>query len=190
MTKVLVRPFAYLRIHHDSGLPAWINWWIPVILAGFTCLLAWWVGFSAGLTSDNGLVARVLGFTQGLAGFYMAALAAIATFNNVDMDQLMPGVPPTLTIYYNNGNETVPLTRRRFLSQMFAYLTALSFLISLVSIVTLAIGSNVKSVLDIACYTSARQVFLFLYFLSLAQMTTITLWGIYYLGERIHTPDR
>lgn len=157
MTKVLVRPFAYLRIRHESGLPAWINWWIPMALAALVCLLSWWVGFGAGIASDNGLIARVLGFTQGLAGFYMAALAAIATFNNADMDQLMPGVPPTLTIPYNGGKESIPLTRRRFLSQMFAYLTALSFLVSFVSIIALAIGVNVKSVLGMVSKTRRRS---------------------------------
>lgn len=161
-----------------------------MVLAGFTCLLVWRVGFGTGLVSDNGLIARVLGFTQSLAGFYIAALAAIATFNNEDMDRLMPGTPPTLAVYYNNGKEIIPLTRRRFLSQMFAYLTALSFLISLVSIVALSVGSNVKYAIDASYYTIARQIFLFFYFLSLTQLTMITLWGIYYLGERIHTPDR
>ncbi len=189
MSNVLVRPFAYLSIQHDSSLPAWVNWAIPMILAGLACALFTWIGFGAGLVSDNGFFARVLGFTQGLAGFYIAALAAIATFSNADMDQLMPGNPPTLVIHHNSGKETIRLSRRRFLSQLFAYLTALSFVISLVSIMALAVGVNVKTIFNPAYVNLAKIVFLFFYFLVLSQMTTITLWGIYYLGERIHTPD-
>ena len=105
------------------------------------------------------------------------------------MDQLMPSKPPTLVIHHNSGKETIRLSRRRFLSQLFAYLTALSFVISMVSIMTLAVGANIKVIFNPIYLNIAKISFLFLYFLALSQMTTVTLWGIYYLGERIHTPD-
>jgi len=189
MLHPLLRPFAYLGIKHGSALPIWINWVIPIVISLAGTFVLFKLVPAATLLSDNGFVARVLGFVQSLAGFYMAALAAIATFNNSDMDRFMPGEPPTMPIIYKGALETVKLTRRRFLSSMFAYLTLISVLVTLASIAALAIGLNLPKWFDGQWNWAIKLAFLLGYTLSIAQMICVTVWGLFYLGERIHTPD-
>ncbi len=189
MLHPLLRPFAYLGIKHGSALPLWINWVIPIVICLASTSVLYKLVPAAALLSDNGFVARVLGFVQSLAGFYMAALAAIATFNNSDMDRFMPGKPPTMDIIHNGAPANIKLTRRRFLSSMFAYLTLISILLTLASIGALAIGCNLPKWFDGQWNWAIKLAFLVGYTLSIAQMICVTVWGLFYLGERIHTPD-
>jgi hypothetical protein len=42
---------------------------------------------------------HILGFVQVLPGFYIAALAAIATFNKTDIDKIMAAPAPKIDIF-------------------------------------------------------------------------------------------
>jgi hypothetical protein len=141
------------------------------------------------LFSANGLISRLLGFLQSLPGFYIAALAAISTFNNPDMLKPMPGETPTMRVLYGGGLEVVRLTRRRFLSAMFAYLTALSIFLTLAAMIGLAMAQPLKEMIQPALQEIIRSAFSFVFFIFLSQLVLVTLWGLFYLGERIHTPD-
>lgn len=166
-----------------------VNWVAPLLIAA----IAIGIGSSAKDPIDvfgtNGMLSRLLGFAQSLPGFYIAALAAIATFNNRDMLRLMPGTPPVGTVVYNGYPERVPMTRRRFLSSMFAYLTALSIGLTLLAIALLTIAEPAKSLLPAAWLPFAKAGVTYVFMVLLCQMVTITLWGLYYLGDRLHTPD-
>src|SRR5258706_8987546 len=63
---------------------------------------------------------------QVLTGFYIASLAAVATFNKPGLDDPMAGDPPTLREDYCAITTVKPLTRRRFLCLLFGYLSWLS----------------------------------------------------------------
>ncbi|ALT79063.1 hypothetical protein AT984_19585 [Paucibacter sp. KCTC 42545] len=145
------------------------------------------------LFGASGVINKVLGFIQSLPGFYLAALAAVATFNNPDMDRLMPGTPPTARILYNGKLITVELTRRRMLCIMFAYLTVLSFVLTMSSIAAMTFAEDIKAAIQENSPLLIRWIkaaFTSIYFGALFQMLTITMWGLFYLGERMHTPDR
>lgn len=71
---------------------------------------------------------------------------------------------------------------------MFAYLTALSFLFTLTAIAVLVIAPAMRLSWPLAVP--------YLHWLGLAailftlwQLTCITFWGLFYLGERMLTPD-
>jgi hypothetical protein len=130
----------------------------------------------------------LLGFIQTLTGFYLAALAAMATFNNAGMDEIMPGKPPEITVKYNGTSTKVLATRRRFLCSMFAYLTVFSFLFTLFSIAVLSAGAASADLLVTESRHWFRLVFVFAYLFAVAHMTFITMWGLFYIGERVHTP--
>ncbi|MEO8118020.1 MAG: hypothetical protein ABI606_01700 [Rhodoferax sp.] len=185
----LARPFAYLTIQHRSRLPKWVNWIMPVVVSVIAVALPWALDIHVNIYGDSGVISRVLGFVQSLAGFYIAALAAIATFNNPDMDKLMPGEAPTMQVYYNAAMTTVKVTRRRFLSSMFAYLTACSLVLTLISIMALAVAQPLAVALPSQLLVVVKTAFIVAYLMVLSQMICVTLWGLYYLGERIHTPD-
>lgn len=187
----LVRPFAYLTIRHPGRLPLAINWLVPVVLAASTlaACTAMATDTPFNVFGDSGLISRVLGFVQGLAGFYIAALAAIASFNSPHMDTLMPGTPPTLRIKYNTKASVVKLTRRRFLSAMFAFLTASSLVITALSIAALTFAGPLKSIIPMQAQPWFVWSFCSVYLVALFQLMSVTFWGLYYLGERVHTPD-
>ncbi|MBT2326491.1 hypothetical protein J7E62_29690 [Variovorax paradoxus] len=185
----LVRPFAYLTIKHKSRLPQIVNWIVPSAIAILAVGTARAGGLDIDVFGTNGAVSRVLSFVQSLPGFYIAALAAIATFGGVDMDRIMPGDAPTMSIIYHGQSTEVKATRRRFLSAMFSYLTACSLAITLGSIGVLAIAEPLARLVPTQFHWAFKDVFGFLYLLFLGQMTCVTMWGLFYLGERIHTPD-
>ncbi|MCK1670190.1 hypothetical protein [Bradyrhizobium sp. 153] len=73
-----------------------------------------------------------------LTGFFIAALAAVATFGKQEMDDPMPGEPPVrlehtinTETYYEN------LSRRRFLSFLFGYMAFLTLVLYVVGYVYL-----------------------------------------------------
>jgi len=128
-----------------------------------------------------------------LPGFYIAALAAIATFGRTDIDEIMPGSPPPRleTATVNGGVNLIELTRRRFLCLLFAFLTVECVALTLGSVLVLsAVPAIVECIGDRETLLRIVSAFgVFFYCLVLTQLMIATLWGLYYLGERIHQPD-
>ena len=185
---VLLRPFSFLSIRHSSNLPIWVNWVLPLAATGMSLLALYWLGEHVSVFGTQGLLDRLLAFVQTLAGFYIAALAAVSSFNSPHLDREMPAPAPTMYILYNGSMQLVPATRRRFLTSMFAYLTSLSFLFSLAAIASLVLAPALKQAWPSAVclmHWVGAGVFLLVLF----QMTCVTFWGLFYLGERMITPD-
>jgi hypothetical protein len=185
---VLLRPFLFLAIRHPSNLPLWVNWAMPATATGVSLLSLHWLGADVNVFGPLGLMDRLLAFVQTLAGFYIAALAAVSSFNSPHLDREMPAPAPTMHILYNGKMQPVPATRRRFLASMFAYLTSLSFLFSLAAIATMVLAPVFKqawpgSVSFLHCVGAG------FFLMVLFQMTCVTFWGLFYLGERMITPD-
>lgn len=200
MLQVLLRPFAYLSIRHSDPVFRWINWWIPVLAFSLTSL-SWFIphivdnfGYvkpqAADIWSGTGLISKMQGFVQSLPGFYTAALAVVATFNTAEMLREMPGVPPRMR-FLVEGKLTgeLDLNRRLFLSAMFAYLTVLSVLLAVGGFLALSVAPALKSMLLPVVVPYLSAIAAGVYMLFFVQMLTVTAWGIYYLGERIHLND-
>ncbi len=185
MSSLLLRPLNYLAIRHESRIFSLFNWILPAAFSALAVCACFWLAPGVNLFHAEGLIAKILNFVQNMPGFYLAALAAVATFGKADLDQLMPGRPPTAVVLYNGQPVKVQLTRRRFLSMMFSYLTALSLMLTIGAIVATAFVDALHG----SIWGSIRWVALFAYLLFFIQMLVVTLWGLYYLGERIHTPD-
>ncbi|GKT19738.1 hypothetical protein AVHY2522_23570 [Acidovorax sp. SUPP2522] len=184
----LIRPFSFLTIKHPSRLPLWVNWVLPVVLTALVMVGLWLLKTPVNIFGAQGLLERVLGFVQTLAGFYIAALAAVSSFNSPHLDREMPAPAPTMYIKYNGVMQNVTATRRRFLTSMFAYLTALSIVLSLVAIAVLVLAPAIT----VTWPDSAAKLHwagLFGFLSALFQMTCVTFWGLFYLGERMLTPD-
>ncbi|WP_263081016.1 hypothetical protein [Endozoicomonas sp. Mp262] len=190
----LTRPFAYLQIKHEDK---WLyDWAIPCI---FTCLSLAFLFFLSGLeqvVGDNGLLSSILGFTGNLPGFFIAALAAIATFNRKDIDQLVSGKKAEVKILNSNQFINIQLTRRRLLCLLFAFLTTESLLINLYGhfglavtlnsepqLTTIAIGDQSIN-MNLGAVASWGYVTFFMFMLW--QMITSTMFGLYYLGDKLH----
>lgn len=186
----LARPFCYYLIEQPQKKI--VDWVIPAALALISAVFFTWTAGVVNFFGPGGVVAMTLGLIQSLPGFYIAALAAIATFGRTDIDELMPGnPPPTVKTRSSVGNyNSIALTRRRFLCLLFAFLTVECLLIAMAFILTVSFAAPLAKLFSPAIYLSIRFVTLFVLSLFLAQMLTATLWGLYYLGDRIHLSTR
>jgi hypothetical protein len=144
---------------------------------------------SVSLYAEGGLISKILGFVQNLPGFYIAALAAIATFNRVDIDRTMPAPAPRIDIVVQGKKVPIELTRRRFLCSMFAFLTAENLVIVAMAIFAQALCGAVKAKVGGCYHLWLSGTFLFVFLLLFWQMMITTFWGLFYLGDKLHQPD-
>lgn len=186
----IFRPFDYLKIKwaHGKVSKRSLDIYIPLCIGVFVGLLLCWLAykFTGSLKTplksnifDNEITYFMAGFLQTIPGFYIAALAAISTFSSTTMDDDMVDPSPQ--------KDGANISRRFFLSQLFAYLSALSLFGYFVTIVARYLSS-----LDILVGCS-KKVYLIVYFIStslyvaiISQLIILTGLGLYYLGDRIH----
>lgn len=179
----LFAPLKYLRARNRHKL-VW-DWIIPSLLAtgGVLCLLL--LPKPIAILGEHGLVYWVNELLQVLIGFYIAALAAIASFDRDALDQKIEGDGVFLLDSSDDGEERTFLTRRAFLSLMFGYLSLLSIVLYCVGLAASLLHSNIQ-LIDSDVIPWLRGIFLFAYGLFFAQMLTITLVALFYLADRIH----
>ncbi|WP_422475309.1 hypothetical protein [Endozoicomonas sp. ALB032] len=176
----LARPLSYLRIKHEDK---WIyDWLVPLILSAATIFLFYKFIPTAEIVSKDGVISQIADFIANLPGFFIAALAAVATFNKNDIDELMAN-PPKIEILHHGNPLMVEMTRRRFLCVLFSYLTAVSILIVLGA--RIALNLTIPSEYYVIFSWLGITVFIY----AVWQMITATLLGLYYLGERLHSPQ-
>lgn len=174
----------YLSIRHKSKwrydylYPA-----LSAVLAGSFILFG---PVDINISGDRGLLDQANNLVGILVGFFIAALAAVATFDRPSMDEPMAGVPPTMPVREKGVSYSVPLSRRIFLSQLFGYLTVLS-------VVTYAAGSlaqvseyNGKFLGSECTYSILRALFVYVYSFLVSNIAVNTLLGVFYLSYRIH----
>jgi len=134
------------------------------------------------LAGNTGLISQITDFVANLPGFFIAALAAVATFNRLDIDETMDN-PPEIEVIHHGNPLMVKMTRRRFLCVLFSYLTAVSIFLVLATRFGLAISAPQGYEIIFSWIGVSGFIFI------LSQMITATFLGLYYLGERLHTPQ-
>ncbi|MGA8121306.1 hypothetical protein [Rouxiella badensis] len=182
----LIRPFGYLNIKGINGKKAY-DWYIPLALMIISMVYFYLLKIPfTDLSKDNGFIKTVVSFITSLPGFYIAALAAIATFNREQIDYPLIGENGApfieIVVTKENGrtvNSQEELTRRLFLCMLFAFLTALSIIIIMLN----AFASPVLAAYpNFVLHFIYSCVFIFLTW----QLLVTTFFGLYYLGNRIH----
>lgn len=190
MFRHLIRPLSYLSIEHKQK---WVvDWFYPFVLAVITSAILFSLKMHGGvvLYADGALIAKVLGFVQGLPGFYIAALAAIATFNKTDIDKTMPAPAPKIDIMVQGQKVPIELTRRRFLCSMFAFLTAESLILIVMAIFGQTISEPIKALSPEKSHIWISVAYVFTFMFVFWQMLITSFWGLFYLGDRLHQPDQ
>lgn len=181
----LLKPFGYLAIKHPYK---WVvDWLYPLLLALTTITLIAILSSVKLLVSSGGMISMILSFVQSLPGFYIAALAAIATFGRLDIDDVLPEPTPKVVVKLRGLENTIDLTRRRFLAMLFAFLTGESIAIVFFCIALLSFGPVIDDYiyrqLPVGHYLLIMA--LFCLFTSVYQMLLATFWGLYYLGYKL-----
>lgn len=187
----LLSPLNYLRIKHEEK--DWYDFYLPIIGSVIVTALYYFIPNQFKLFGDNSLISQVNGLLQVLIGFYIAALAAVSTFGNATIDDVMAGTPPTLEESFRGNMLEVPLTRRRFICYLFGYLALVSFALFSLGLVASLIGKGLAIWITASGFllalTIIKTIFVFIYFLILFNIATTTLLGLYFLAVRIHQGD-
>ncbi|MEW9807030.1 hypothetical protein [Mesorhizobium marinum] len=183
----LLRPLAYMSIRDDS------KWKIDILLPMLFSILATCTIYALPVApvifGKDGVIQLLMGLFQILPGFYLTALAAVATFNRPDMDNLLPDPAPTVEVSVRGRSTKIELTRRRMLSMLFGYLTFLSFGIYFVSLAAQIGAPSVVAMTPAWLLWYVRCAFSVGFGFLLWQMIFITLFGLYQLSDRMHQPD-
>jgi len=184
--RILLFPLRYLKIYHEDKY--WFDWVFPLVLTSIVLLVHFSIPSGLSLAGGDGLVKALNPLIQVLTGFYVAALAVIATFQNSDIDKLMKGDPPEVFEPRGAEDVSVKLTRRRFLSYMFGYLAFVSFVLYGMGVVILMSAGYVTHIPPSSLYwgkTIGIGLFSFAFF----NLVITTLLGLYYLTYKIHLKD-
>lgn len=183
----LLRPLAYITIRDESKWK--IDFAFPLVLAVLSTSTFVLLPKTPTIFSSVGFVALFIGLLQILPGFYLTALAAVATFNRPDMDFLMPAPVPTVSISVSGMPQNIDLTRRRMLSMLFGYLTFVCFAMYFGSVISIIAAPSVKEIMPETVHAWAVRFFIFLYAFFMGQIISITMFGLYQLSDRMHQPD-
>lgn len=191
----LSRWWAYRRIRHPTM--HFYVWTIPCFIAFGTTLLFLMLPVRPSITGRDGLLAAIIQVLALLPGFFIAALAAVATFERPEMDVEMPAPAPTIKLNLGEQQIETELTRRMFLSYLFSYLSIASlFIVAFCAASELLAPSTklVMSEIDLGDYNDIFQFtllfwFLFFVFYWCSNIIIVTLHGIFFLVERMHQPN-
>ncbi|MBG5881523.1 hypothetical protein I4990_00955 [Providencia alcalifaciens] len=187
----LLEPLKYLSIRHDEK--RWYDLWYPLCGSILVTAIYFFMETPFSIFGKSGLVTQINGLLQVLIGFYIASLAAIATFSNPTIDEVMAGTPPKVKELYRGKILDVELVRRRFLCYLFGYLALVSFILFGFGLVASLFTSQLMTLINsfgISWVLKAvKVVFIFGYTLVLFNMLSTTLLGLYYLAVRIHQPN-
>lgn len=182
-------PLRYLRIAHPEKWKFDLG--LPVILSVVFVLPIFSSNFVTDALGTLDIIGKLSNFLGVLTGFFIAALAAVATFGKQEMDDPMPGEPPVrlehkvnMETYFEN------LTRRRFLSFLFGYMAFLTLVLYIAGYVYLIADKYWLAVAAPAWRAIIFRVFWCLYVFALANLLSNTLLGLFYLTDRIHRPNK
>lgn len=172
----LLTPARYLRIKSETHEKLVIDYVLPAFMALVTTAAWGWRPDLLSMGGPSGIVTGVSSLIQVLVGFYVATLAAVATFPTSSLDE------DTNRITF----EGRPLKRRRFLAYLFGYLALLSLCLFVALLFRPLIHGLLGQIDHVLFQKMLRLTFVFIYQFVFWQMVFITLLGLYYLTDRIH----
>jgi len=164
----------------------WYQWVYPTII--FTVITGGlWLIDDGVFTFDGSKFINDINTLMGiLMGFYIAALAAVSSFTNENLDQIMKGRAPTLTSSRKGGIKET-LTRRRFLAVIFGYCASLSIFLYIFGVLAVHINflPPAEPWLMKAVELAQKGAWVF-YMWGLSSLLVVTLLSLHYLVERMH----
>ena len=194
----LLVPVNYLRIRHGDSLfhsKAVYDFVLPFILTLATCVIFSWIGVSLHIFDHGELVKRLTDLLSLMIVFYMAALAAVATFDRQGIDDPLRGGDALLRARNSDTGEHFDrkLTYRQFISYLFGYLSFLSLCLY-IFVIVFAIGWPVferqfqpSGWAYWLLYRVADPIIFAITFFAVWQLVITSLLGIYFLTERIQS---
>ncbi|EIB7123334.1 hypothetical protein AW812_RS19220 [Acinetobacter baumannii] len=192
MMELILKPLEYLSIKwaindlNGKNRKPIFDWFFPIF---FSILVTFFLYLTLDLDSKNFKIFfeskgfEVLGnFILTLPGFLFAALTAVVSFGNKELD-----ITPKVNSPINKmGHE---ISRRRYLSNAFSYLTFLSLVLLIATVfINYAYSSNILD-LGISFYKFGYILTSLIYFTFIFQMLFILIITLYYIGDKLHQPS-
>lgn len=174
----------YLRIEREGKLTDEV--FLPLLLATATFAFFYLLDWNVQIFGSSGLISAIVGLLQMVAGFYIASLAAVATFKKASMDDPMPGAPTVLHVRRRNRIKEEQLSRRRFLCFLFGYLSFLSFFLYLLGTIMNLAAPEIELSLSSEYHGAVKWVGTFVFLFIFYNLIITTLLGLYYMTDRIH----
>lgn len=181
---ILATPLGYLRI--TTTAKRLYDFWIPAFLTVCICLGVYILPGTINVFGSGGLIYSVMGILQMLTGFYIAALAAVATFNSENIDKELEGIPAELKVVRSGQSKTITLNRRKYVCYLFGYLSFVCLFLYAVSVVATLIQPGLKEAAGATVASLSRYAFVSVYVFVLSNVFVTTLIGLHYLTDRIH----
>lgn len=194
---VLSYPLGYLKLTDERGHKLYRRNALTVILL-MTVISAPFILADANFFGDKGFLDRIGSFSAVLTGFYIAALVGVASFSTTigDLDELIVQGP--IKRQSSPDEQPEDLTRRQYVCSLFGYLSFVSLVISIGSILLIVAGGMKvdvawvsQKVPELGQY--ARPVLQFLRnalvlvcSLVIAHLFVTTCHGLYYLIDRLY----
>ncbi|QGZ94963.1 hypothetical protein [Terricaulis silvestris] len=179
----LLTPLVYLKVRHPVKI--WYSVIYPIMFSAPLSALLVFAPIEYTVVGDNGLVETFNALLALLIGFFIAALAAVASFDRAGMDAAMLGDGATLSL--PDRSEPLVLTRRMYLCLLFGYLTLATlatYIVFAIANVMLASVSPPAVGLSAGTYALARGGFIFVYCFLIGHILSHSLLGVYYLAWR------
>jgi hypothetical protein len=192
----LGRWWAYRQIRHPK-MRIYV-WFLPGVIAATLTLIFLALPIRPAVSGAQGLLAAIVQFLAVLPGFFIASLAAVATFQRPEMDVEMPSPAPTVPIQTAGRKYNATLTRRIFLSYLFSYLAIASLFLLIFCLLSNLLAPAANKIIYIGIFFGDYQglvkdgllgIFLLFTFYWCASIVITMLHGIYFLTERMHQPS-
>lgn len=192
MMELILKPLAYLSIKwaiddvNGKNKKPIFDWFLPLT---FAILVTFFLYLTLDLESASFKIFfeskgfEVLGnFILALPGFLFAALTAVVSFGNKELDITAKVNPPI----NKDGHE---ISRRRYLSNAFSYLTFLSLVLLITTVfINYAYSSNIFK-LGLSWYKFGYLSTALIYFTFVFQMLFVLIITLYYIGDKVHQPS-
>lgn len=178
----LFSPLRYLKIVHEAK--SIYDFYIPLFLSFISVSLLFIIPNKPPFFGINGIVTYVSEILKFLSPFYIAALAAVATFDSPSINGIFEGKKPYIIEKVRGELKRIELNRRQFLSLAFGYLALVSLFMYFIGYISWIISINIKFsgsyLLAVKIFFSLTYLFVFF------NIMTTTMLGLFYLSDRLH----
>ncbi len=182
-------PLSYLMIYQKEKCKFDLKY--PLLMAGVFAVINHILPIKISFLSDGGFVSIVNNLLQISVGFFIAALAAIATASLSGLDEEMVGdAPPYFWGPFKESHRGKKITRRLFLTYLFGYLAFMSIVIYGIGALGNIGYQNLKELCSGYCFAVVSWILHFGYAFLVFQLFSITILGMFFLiDNNIHRKD-
>ncbi len=176
--------FSFLRLKSPDII--WYKWIYPTVLSAIVLGGYFLFGNWIKVPSLSNLIEDINSLMGILIGFYIAALAAVSSFTNENLDTIMKGRPPVIFVKRNGDTIEERLTRRRFLAIIFGYCAVLSIILYVFGVVFVKVTWSLPNGELALVFSVLKKIAWAVYTWGLASLLVVTLLSLHYLVERMH----